>query len=131
MRGEKIYEYELDVTGATDYGITLDAILSGKEKVPPQGVRVDVSFAGPIKGRVIGSVRGVDYLRMRADGRVDLDIRATIETSDGHRIGFSADGVAAPRPGEPIADLFETCVLSRLPQTTRGSTRGKSGALAT
>jgi hypothetical protein len=31
MRGEKIYEYDLDVTGMTDYGVSLDAILSGKE----------------------------------------------------------------------------------------------------
>jgi len=30
MRGEKIYEYDLDVTGMTDYGVSLDAILSGK-----------------------------------------------------------------------------------------------------
>jgi Protein of unknown function (DUF3237) len=107
MRGEKIYECDFDVTGATDYGITLDAILSGKERIPPQGARVDGAYAGPIKGRVIGSVRGVDYLRIRADGRIDLDTRATIETSDGHRIGLSADGVGAPRAGEPIADLFE------------------------
>ena len=34
MRGEKIYEYDCDFTGATDYGVTLEAILSGKERVP-------------------------------------------------------------------------------------------------
>jgi len=33
MRGEKIYEYDLDVTGMTDYGVSLDAILSGKDRV--------------------------------------------------------------------------------------------------
>lgn len=111
MKGEKIYEYDLDITGVTDYGIAMDAILSGQEKVPAQGARFDVAFAGPIKGRVTGSVRGVDYLRMRADGRIDLDIRATIETNDGHRIGLSADGVAVPREGEPIADLCENVRL--------------------
>jgi hypothetical protein len=47
MRGEKIYEYDLDVIGVTDYGISLDAILSGQRQIPPQGVRVDVAFAGP------------------------------------------------------------------------------------
>ena len=26
MRGEKIYEYDLDVTGVTDYGVTFEAI---------------------------------------------------------------------------------------------------------
>jgi hypothetical protein len=56
-------------------------------------------------------VRAVDYLRVRADGRVDRDIRATIETNDGHRIGLSADGVGTPRPGEAIADLCENVHL--------------------
>ncbi len=34
MKGEKIYEYDLDVTGVTDYGVTLQAILSGQAKRP-------------------------------------------------------------------------------------------------
>ena len=49
MRGEKVYECDFDVTGVTDFGIALDAILSGKEKIPPQGARVDVAYAGTIK----------------------------------------------------------------------------------
>ena len=47
MRGEKIYEYDLDVTGVADYGISLDAILSGQLQMPPQGVRVDVASRVP------------------------------------------------------------------------------------
>ena len=66
MRGEKVYECDFDVQGVTDFGIALDAILSGKEKVPPQGARVDVAYAGTIKGRVTGSIRGVDYQVIRA-----------------------------------------------------------------
>src|ERR1019366_10216613 len=107
MRGEKIYEYDLDFTGVTDYGVSMEAILTGKEKVPPQGARIDVAFEGRAKGRLSGRVRGVDYLLMRADGRVDLDIRASIETDDGHRIALSASGVGVPRAAEPIADLSE------------------------
>lgn len=112
MKGEKIYEYDLDVTGMTDYGVSLEAILTGKEMVPPQGVRIDVAFEGHAKGRLAGRVRGVDFVRMRADGRVDLDIRATIETEDGRRIALSADGVGMPRATEPIADLWENVILS-------------------
>lgn len=112
MRGEKIYEYDLDVTGLTDYGVSLEAILTGKEKVPPQGPRIDVAFEGRAQGRLAGHVRGVDYLRLRADGRIDLDIRAAIETGDGRRIALSADGVGAPRAAEPIADLCENVSLS-------------------
>jgi hypothetical protein len=81
-------------------------------KVPSQGVRIDIAFEGRAVGRLAGRVRGVDYARMRADGRIDLDIRATIETEDGHRIALAADGVATPRAGEPIADLFENVILS-------------------
>jgi hypothetical protein len=112
MTGEKIYEYDLDITGVTDYGVSMESILAGKERVPPQGARFDVAFEGNGTGRLSGRVRGVDYLRMRADGRMDLDIRATIETGDGFRIGLSADGVAALRPGEPIADLCENVTLT-------------------
>jgi len=112
MTGEKIYEYDLDITGVTDYGIKLEAILAGKDKVPPQGARFDVAFEGRAAGRLSGRVRGVDYLRMRSDGRVDLDIRATIETNDGCRIALSADGVAVSHPGEPTAELFENVSLT-------------------
>ena len=112
MRGEKVYEYELALTRVTDYGVSLEAILAGKGKVPPQGARFDVAFEGHARGRLSGRVHGVDYLRMRADGRIDLDIRATIETDDGHRIALSADGVGVPRAAEPIVDLFENVCLT-------------------
>jgi hypothetical protein len=112
MSGEKIYEYDLDVTGMTDNGVSLEAILSGKTAIPPQGVRIDVAFEGQARGRLAGRVRGVDYARVRADGRIDLDIRAVIETTDGCRIALTADGVAAPRAAEPIADLFENIQLT-------------------
>ena len=112
MRGEKIYEYDLDITGVTDFGVSMEAIVSGQEKIPLQGARFDVAFAGEASGRVAGRVRGVDYLRMRADGRMDLDIRATIETHDGCRISLSADGVATMRQGQPIADLSENVILT-------------------
>lgn len=111
-KGEKIYEYDLDVAGVTDYGVTLPSIISGQSKIPPQGARIDVAFAGPATGRLTGRVTGVDYLRIRADGRIDLDIRATIETKDGHRIALSADGVGMPRAAEPIADLYENVSLT-------------------
>ena len=112
MKGEKIYEYDLDITGMTDFGMSLEAILSGKEAVPPQGARIDVAFEGHASGRLSGKVRGVDYLRLRADGRIDLDIRATIETDDGQRISLSADGAALAHPGNPVAELSENVRLT-------------------
>ena len=37
MRGEKIYDMEFDITGVTDYGVSMDAILAGQEAIPLQG----------------------------------------------------------------------------------------------
>lgn len=34
---EKIYEYDFDLTGVTDYGISMDAILAGKQPIPAPG----------------------------------------------------------------------------------------------
>ena len=130
MRGEKVYECDFDVMGVTDFGITLDAILSGKEKIPPQGARVDVAYAGTIKGRVSRSIRGVDYQVIRADGRLDLDTRATVETTDGRRIALSASGVGTPAQASRWPTYLRMCALSRLPWTTLGSTRVRSGPWA-
>jgi hypothetical protein len=49
---------------------------------------------------------------MRADGRIDLDLHLTVETDDGRRIASSGDGQAAPRNGEPTADIFANIRLS-------------------
>jgi uncharacterized protein DUF3237 len=105
MSYEKIFEYDLDITGVTDYGADMGALFTGRESVPLQGAQFDVELAGPVKGRVTGAMRGVDYLRVRPDGRRELEFRGAIETDDGSRIAFSAEGVGSPREGEPIVDL--------------------------
>ena len=113
MRGEKIIELDLDIIDVTDYGVSMDAILSDNRKIRPQGVRFDVAFDGRSSGRLSGRVHGVDYIWARADWRINLDIRATVETEGGHRIALSGDGVATLRSGEPIADLVENLRLIR------------------
>lgn len=111
LEGEKIYEYDLDVRGITDYGFSLEDVLAGKTSLPAQGARIDVAFEGRATGRLTGKVSGVDYLAIRTDGRIDLDIRAAIETEDGHRLALTADGTCTPRAAEPIADLRENVKL--------------------
>lgn len=112
MRGEKIYECDLALTGVTDYGVSWDDILTGKKAVPLQGARFDLHIDGACKGRVSGRQHGVDYLRMRADGRIELDLHVIVETDDGHRIALSGDGQAAPRNGEPMIDIFANVRLT-------------------
>jgi hypothetical protein len=59
-----------------------------------------------------GLAHGVDYLRIRADGRIELDLHVTVETDDGRRIALSGDGQAAARKDEPLMDIFANIRLS-------------------
>ena len=54
---------------------------------------------------------GIDYVRVRADGRFELHIHAAITTQDGEKIAVFADGIAVPRPDSLIADLRENVTL--------------------
>lgn len=111
MRGEKIYEYDAEITGMTDFGIELGAILDGSRPIPPQGARFDVGFAGQATGRLAGRVSGADYAYMRPDGRIELNIRGVLETPDGARIALLAGGVGVLRAHEPVLDLSENVSL--------------------
>lgn len=63
-------------------------------------------------GRLAGRARGVDYVRMRADGRIELDLHVNVETEDGHRIALAGDGQAVPREGEPMLDIYANIRLT-------------------
>jgi hypothetical protein len=110
--GELLYEYTLKITGLTEYGTGLAELLSGKLAMPPEGARFDVYFAGQATGdKLKGTVRGVDYLRVRPDGRMELDIHAEISTEDGAKISLKADGICNPRKDSSISDLKENITL--------------------
>ena len=85
MIGEKIYEYDLDITGVADFGESLQAIAAGEVTVPPQGARFDIAFDGRGKGRISGRVRGVDYLRLRADAISTFEQPSRQATATGSR----------------------------------------------
>jgi len=74
---EHLYTATLRLTGITEYGISLQDIYSGSAPIPPQGVRIDLPFEGVIEGpKLNGTIRGVDFGEMRADGRFDLNLQA-------------------------------------------------------
>ena len=111
--GELVYEYTVSITGLTEYGFAFAPLMAGAVAPPPAGARFDVAFAGEATGpRLQGTVTGVDYLRVRADGRFELHIHAEIVAADGCRISLHADGVALPRSQGAIADLRENVTLA-------------------
>lgn len=110
--GELLYEYTLNITGLTEYGVSFEELISGKVPPPPEGARFDVAFEGTVTGEKLrGKVRGVDYLWMRADGRAELDIHAEITADDGQKISLKANGVSLQRKDSIIFDLKENVTL--------------------
>lgn len=106
LRGEQLYEYTAHFTEVVEYGVSMEALLSGQAPPPPEGARFDISFEGPVFGpKVSGSIKGVDYLEVRADGRFQLHIHAVITTDDGTTIAVAADGVGMGAP--PVIELRE------------------------
>ena len=112
LPGELLYEYTPKITRVVEYGASADALISGQTPPPVEGARFDIYFEGPITGKLNGTVKGVDYLHIRADGRCQLDIRAEITTEDGKKISVAADGVAIQEQGSPVFQLKENVTLT-------------------
>ena len=111
LPAELLYEYTLQTTQVVEYGVSVEALMSGQVQPPAEGVRFDVYFEGPVTGAKLGgSVKGVDYIHMRADGRGQLNIQAEITTEDGKKIALAADGVAMGEP--PVLQLRENVTLT-------------------
>jgi hypothetical protein len=98
--GELLYDMTVHFTQTTEYGVSLEAVMSGQAVVPPAGIRIDVAFEGVSRGpKIKGTVRGVDYLYLRADGQNQVHIHGEIATDDGAKIAFFAEGVSVPEQG--------------------------------
>jgi hypothetical protein len=111
QKGELLYEYSVNITGITEYGLSFEEFMGGGT-LPPEGARFDVYFEGDSTGpKLSGHVKGIDYLRVRADGRFELNIRAEITTPEGSKISLEAGGVCYPQPDSPIAELRENVTL--------------------
>ena len=103
--GELLYTVTLNITGIKEYGVSFAALMAG-ERTPVEGARFDVPFEGTAIGpKVNGAAEGIDYVRVRADGRFELHIHETIRTEDGQSISDHGDGVAILRPEGGIADV--------------------------
>ena len=111
--GELLYDVTVHFTKVTEYGVSLEAVVSGQVAPPPAGARFDVAFEGVVRGpKLAGTIAGVDYLHMRADGRTQLHIHAEITTEDGEKIALFANGVATPEPGTGVLQLRENATLT-------------------
>jgi hypothetical protein len=114
LSGTLIYEYvpHLTIFEVVEYGVSADAVLSGNESPPSEGARFDFHLQGEVVGpNLEGSLKGVDYVAVRADGRVELHIHACITTSKGERIALIAGGIAFRKDASHILELRENVTL--------------------
>ncbi|MBU2493742.1 MAG: DUF3237 domain-containing protein [Bacteroidetes bacterium] len=92
-----IFDETIYLTGITDFGISWEDMLAGKDRVPPHGARYIITFEGRITGEKInGAIKGTDYLLVRADKQFILNIQASILTDDGEMIFLEEDGILTP-----------------------------------
>ncbi|KAA9042150.1 DUF3237 domain-containing protein [Ginsengibacter hankyongi] len=110
--GNPVYEYTVNITDIQEYGVSFEELMTGKIQLSSEGARFDVHFSGKASGpKLSGTVTGVDYLHIRADGRFQLDMHAEIITQDGSKTSLKADGIAIPRKDSSISDLRENVTL--------------------
>jgi hypothetical protein len=106
-----LFEIAYHVTGVEEFGSSFEALMTGKLEIPKEGFRVNVGVQGPVSGpEFTGTAKGVDYMYVRADGRMQLDVKATITTDDGKNISFAADGVGIPQP-DGTSKIVENAIL--------------------
>jgi len=90
---ELLWEGTAQITGQTDFGITLQQVVSGEKEIPPGGLRIDFHFEGKSSGpRMNGTVAGTDYMLLHAAGRATMHQHGVVTTDDGARIAMYNDG---------------------------------------
>lgn len=96
---EHLFDEEIQLTGITEYGIRWEDIIDASADIPPQGARFDLAFEGKVIGKKLnGTIKGMDYLQIRSDGKFMLNIHAAIVTDDGETIAVKEDGISSPEP---------------------------------
>ena len=105
---EYLFDESVQLTGITEYGVSWEKFVSGETSLPREGARFDIAFAGTLEGpKIKGRIEGVDYLLVRADGRPQINLQASITTDDGEKIAVEEDGILFPDPdaGPSMAQL--------------------------
>lgn len=104
--GELIYEADIQFTRMVEYGVSMEALTSGKAELPLEGARFDQVFEGELHGpRLRGKISGTDHLYVRPDWSFQLHLHARVTTEDGVNIAFSSQGVSLQIEGQRETQL--------------------------
>lgn len=89
-----IFEEDVHLTNVKEYGFSWEQFATSQAPIPAEGLKFDIHFEGEVTGdKIKGTIQGVDYLTVRSDGRLFLDLRAAITTKDGAMIHVTESGI--------------------------------------
>lgn len=89
-----LFEEDVRLTEVKEYGFSWQDFAEQKVPIPAEGLRFDIYFEGDVTGdRIRGTIKGVDYLTVRADGRLFLNLQAAITTHDDVVIKVTESGI--------------------------------------
>jgi len=93
-REQLLFEEDVHLTEVKDFGFSWQDFAKQTRPVPAEGIKFDIHFEGQVTGdRIQGTIKGVDYLTVRADGRLFLNLHATITTHDNAAISVIESGI--------------------------------------
>ncbi len=91
-----LFREDVMLTKVKEYGFSWQKFAEATDPIPPEGLKFDIHFEGEVSGEKIqGRIKGIDYLTVRADGRLLLDLHACISTNDGAQIYVKESGINA------------------------------------
>ena len=109
---EQLYHAKLRITRVVEFGTSMQSVLTGEAAPPPCGARFDVHVEGPISGtRLNGQLTAVDYVQLRADGRMELHIHGVVTSAEGATIAAYIDGTGRVEAGGKAVHLHEDVSL--------------------
>lgn len=89
-----LFEEDVRLTEVKEFGFSWNDFSQGLREIPKEGLQFEIHFEGDVSGeRLNGRIKGVDYLTVRADGRLFLDLHASITTHDGAVIKVKESGI--------------------------------------
>jgi len=91
------------VIKTVEFGVSFGDFTANKVAPPPQGARFDVTVEGRFTGPTLNGIfTAVDYVSVRADGRVELHPHGAITTDDGANIAYFVEGVVYSTKESPF-----------------------------